>query len=477
MSVALRFAARSNIGLGRYKNNQDSGFAGNHVLAVCDGMGGHAGGDVASSIAVAHLAMLDGEAVGSDAPQELVETIRAAHAAMLERAHEDPEVSGLATTVTTLFKFGGKLALAHIGDSRAYLLTDDSLVQVTKDHTFVQWLIDQGQITEDEAESHPQRSVIMRVLGDVEADDQIDTSVRAAELGDRWMLCSDGLSGCVSHDTIQRSLTSIADPGECADHLIDLALKAGGQDNITCVIADVVAPTETQNPAPAVVGAAGENTKEAQQRSTPASRAAALTAPASTGETPVVSVAPDTPKGRNWRPWIIGGALLAVLGICVGAAYGWTQSQYYVGPADKKVGIYQGVSQNLGSISLSELKETTMVPLDMLSADDRRSVEEFIATGNYDEAKAVALRLLKASKLCKEVPVELVQVPTTIEASPTQSVPDPSPTPLSGSTPGPQPTSAAPQPTSAAPDSTTSPAPTLEPKNVLGQPLPDECKA
>lgn len=477
MSVSFDFAARSNIGLGRYKNNQDSGFAGQNLLAVCDGMGGHAGGDVASSIAIAHLAALDSDSVGPEAPQLLVKSIKDAHSAMLARVDAESQLSGMGTTVTALLRYGDKLALAHVGDSRAYVIRDGVLTQITKDHTFVQWLIDQGQITEEEAESHPQRSVIMRVLGDVEADDQIDTSARTAVVGERWMLCSDGLSGCVSQGTIQQSLASIADPGECADHLIDLALKGGGQDNITCVIADVVAATDSKTRAPVVVGAAGESKKEKSQKSTPASRAAALTATEPLEEVATPINASSDAKTKKWRPWIVGSALLAVTSICLFSAYAWTQTQYFVGPNGKNVGIFQGVSQNVGAVSLSELKETTIIPLDTLSENDRRTVEDYISTGDYDEAKAVTLRLLKASKLCKEVQIEPVNVPTTVVTTPPDS---PTPTPLEGSTPLPQgpETTITPSVTSTqAPvvASTATPAPTLEPKNFLGQPLPDEC--
>ena len=191
MTIALRYAARSDVGLVR-SNNQDSGYAGSHLLAVADGMGGHAGGDVASSVAIGRLMRLDSETPASDMVAALEQTVLDANQEILRRARDEPQLAGLGTTITALLRTEGKFALAHIGDSRAYLLRDGETTQVTKDHTFVQRLLDEGRLTEEEAERHPQRSVLMRVLGDVDADPELDLSLRPAHVGDRWMLCSDG---------------------------------------------------------------------------------------------------------------------------------------------------------------------------------------------------------------------------------------------------------------------------------------------
>ncbi|MDU5962587.1 MAG: PP2C family serine/threonine-protein phosphatase, partial [Dermabacter sp.] len=239
MTIALRYAAKTDVGLVR-SNNQDSGYAGSHLLVVADGMGGHAGGDVASSVAVGTLAELETDAPGTDIVAALEGAVLDANDAILRRAREEPLLAGLGTTVTALLRAGNKFALVHIGDSRAYLVREGTCTQVTKDHTFVQRLIDEGRLTPEEAERHPQRSMIMRVLGDVDADPELDLSLKPAVPGDRWMLCSDGLSGLVSFETISDVLSSIDDPDECAEHLVELALKAGGPDNITCVIADVI---------------------------------------------------------------------------------------------------------------------------------------------------------------------------------------------------------------------------------------------
>jgi serine/threonine protein phosphatase PrpC len=235
----LRTAARSNTGLVR-KNNQDSGYAGPNFLLIADGMGGHAGGDVASAITVSQLEPLDHPDQGSDAMENLRSSILTANERITNTVATQHELAGMGTTVTALLRSGEQLALAHIGDSRAYLLRGGILTQITSDHTFVQMLVDEGRITPEEAETHPQRSVVMRVLGDVGQAPELDMSIREARPGDRWMLCSDGLTGFADIDEISTRMEQIDDPGACADALIDLALGGGGGDNVTVLIGDVV---------------------------------------------------------------------------------------------------------------------------------------------------------------------------------------------------------------------------------------------
>ncbi|WP_286957433.1 PP2C family protein-serine/threonine phosphatase [Brevibacterium sp. UBA7493] len=237
--IMLRSAARSHVGAVR-KNNQDSGYAGPNFLLIADGMGGHAGGDVASAITVARLSELDADDHEHDASEALRTAILDANERITNSVAEKPELAGMGTTVTALLRAGSKLALAHIGDSRGYLLRDGELDLVTHDHTFVQMLVDEGRITAEEAEHHPQRSVVMRVLGDVGAAPELDMSIREARLGDRWMLCSDGLTGFADIDEIKHTLATVDDPGACCDRLVEMALEGGGADNITVVIGDVV---------------------------------------------------------------------------------------------------------------------------------------------------------------------------------------------------------------------------------------------
>ncbi|MCU1424055.1 MAG: Stp1/IreP family PP2C-type Ser/Thr phosphatase, partial [Microbacteriaceae bacterium] len=190
-------AAVSHVGKIR-ANNQDSGYAGEYLFVVADGMGGHAGGDVASAIAVKRIIETDRRfESGTDAEFALHTALTAANAQLAETVFDHPELTGMGTTVSGIVLVSGQAVIAHIGDSRIYLLRDGELKQVTSDHTFVQRLVDSGRITEEEAAVHPRRSVLMRVLGDVDASPEIDTTVVETHPGDRWLICSDGLSSYV----------------------------------------------------------------------------------------------------------------------------------------------------------------------------------------------------------------------------------------------------------------------------------------
>lgn len=260
MTVTLRYAARSDVGLVR-SNNQDSAYAGPNLLVVADGMGGHAGGDVASALTIAALVGLDRPDHSSEqSMSELERTIDRARQDLVDATTADPDLAGMGTTVTALLKSGNTLAMAHLGDSRAYLLRDGTLAQVTVDHTFVQHLVDTGRITPDEAETHPQRNVVMRVLGDFDLDLTPDLSIREAVPGDRWMLCSDGLSGFVPDDEIAEVLISVATPADAVERLVSMSMRAGSTDNITVVVADVLddaaAATTVATVTPEIVGSA-----------------------------------------------------------------------------------------------------------------------------------------------------------------------------------------------------------------------------
>ena len=403
MSTALRYAARSDVGLVR-SNNQDSGYAGSHLLVVADGMGGHAGGDVASSVAIGRLARLDSETPASDIVATLEESVLEANQEILRRARDEPQLRGLGTTITALLRAEGKFALAHIGDSRAYLLREEETVQVTKDHTFVQRLLDEGRLTEEEAERHPQRSVLMRVLGDVDADPELDLSLRPAHPGDRWMLCSDGLSGLVSLDTIDATLKDVSDPGACADALVQLALKGGGPDNITCIVADVVdledLPREAEAPSttPQIVGSAARNRHQPTAASGPAAKAAALTR-----EEPEVPYEDEDfseeepPRRSPWPALVVLMLLIALLGGLLWGGYTWSQRQFYVGTDGTRVVLYQGLAQDLGPISLSQELEVTDIELEDLPEITRQQVESTISAGDRESADQIIDRLEQAA--------------------------------------------------------------------------------
>ena len=279
MAIALHYAARSDVGLVR-QENQDSGYAGPHLLVVADGMGGHAAGDVASSIAIGEMVGLDADSPGADEALDLLAAaLRAANSELREAVQRNSDLRGMGTTVTALLRTGNKIAVAHIGDSRAYLLRNGSFTQITHDHSFVQSLIDEGRITEEEAEGHPQRSLVTRVLTG-SPDDEPDLAMREAHIGDRFLLCSDGLSGFVARDTIEEILEQAQPPGATADALVGLAMRAGAPDNVTCIIGDIIDLDKNRAPSTAqeVVGAAAERrimTTRAMPVS-PAAKAAAL---------------------------------------------------------------------------------------------------------------------------------------------------------------------------------------------------------
>ena len=222
-------------------NNQDSSFAGEHLVAICDGMGGHAGGDTASTIAIRSLAHIEREDREQDvaAIASMMETsVTAAHDAIVGKARHERKLSGMGTTVTAVALVDDYWVLSHIGDSRAYLLRDGALCQVSQDHSYVQHLINTGRITEQEAKNHPQRNVVMRVLGDFDIDPHPDIAVLKAHPADRWLLCSDGLCGVLENSTIADALLSMSNLTECAQRLVSMALRAGSTDNVTAVIAD-----------------------------------------------------------------------------------------------------------------------------------------------------------------------------------------------------------------------------------------------
>ncbi len=372
--VEFHFAARSDVGLVR-SNNQDSGYAGANLLVLADGMGGPAGGDIASSVALAHLVPLDTDSHPAESMLPLLrEALMDAHDELSDRSKRDKDLEGLGTTCIAVMRSGNKLAMVHIGDSRAYMLRGEALTQVTTDHSFVQYLVETGQITPEEAEHHPNRNVVLRILGDAQADVTPDETMREAILGDRWLLCSDGLSGVVSPETIGSILATIEDPGECAEELIRLALRAGGPDNITCVVADIVAPGSFPPATPQIVGAAAIDRHAASRGgSGAAARAAALrrNRAVDLDEDDDLDEAPR-------RRWLAPLLALLASALVIGAGWlgwAWTQTQYYVIGQEGYVVIHQGIPQSIGAWDLSHAVEVTDIALADLSSVDRQRLE------------------------------------------------------------------------------------------------------
>jgi PPM family protein phosphatase len=239
--LIMRYAARSDVGRIRSKND-DSAYVGRHLAVVADGMGGHAGGDVASASTVLDMIHLDHDDYPDGADTVLADEIQTANSLLSELVHQNPKLSGMGTTVTALLLEDRKLHFAHIGDSRAYRLRNKKFEQISVDHTFVQRLIDEGRLRPEEAETHPHKNVLMRVLGDVDASPELDLDVLDVEAGERWLLCSDGLNYVAGH-VVERVVRETKDLRECAEILVDLTLEAGAPDNVTVVMLEIAEET------------------------------------------------------------------------------------------------------------------------------------------------------------------------------------------------------------------------------------------
>ncbi|WP_066929120.1 PP2C family protein-serine/threonine phosphatase [Streptomyces sp. NBRC 110611] len=439
MSLSLRFAAGSHKGMIR-EGNEDSGYAGPRLLAIADGMGGQAAGEVASSEVISTLVQLDDDVPGSDLLTSLGSAVQRANDQLRVMVEEDPQLEGMGTTLTALLWTGQRLGLVHVGDSRAYLLRDGVLTQITQDHTWVQRLVDEGRITEEEATTHPQRSLLMRALG---SGDHVepDLSIREVRAGDRYLICSDGLSGVVSHQTLEETLASYHGPHETVQELIQLALRGGGPDNITCIVADVldVDGNDTMagqlNDTPVIVGAVAENQHQLNDPSTmqtPAARAAELGRPGGPQQAapggafgppgsgdPEVGGPPqgsfgafvdeDFVKPRRRGTWIKRSLLIVLaLGLIGGGAYGgyrWTQNQYFVGAKDDHVALYRGISQDLAWFKLNSVdQDHPEIELKYLPSYQQKQIKATIPADSRTEAveRVTALNLQASACRSKE---------------------------------------------------------------------------
>ncbi|MEU9106711.1 PP2C family serine/threonine-protein phosphatase [Streptomyces xanthophaeus] len=440
MSLSLRFAAGSHKGMIR-EGNEDSGYAGPRLLAIADGMGGQAAGEVASSEVISTLVQLDDDVPGSDILTSLATAVQRANDQLRVMVEEDPQLEGMGTTLTALLWTGQRLGLVHVGDSRAYLLRDGVLTQITQDHTWVQRLVDEGRITEEEATTHPQRSLLMRALGSGDIVEP-DLSIREVRAGDRYLICSDGLSGVVSHQTLEETLADYHGPHETVQALIQLALRGGGPDNITCIVADVLNTDSGDtlaaqlNDTPVVVGAVAENQHQlfdGNAMQTPAGRASGLGrqapppagafGPPGSGEAPGYGYGDqgqggggygsfgdadaqsydtdsgyedtyDHPrrrrgKGRKWTTRTL--TLLLVVGVVGGGLYAgwrWTQTQFYVGVKGEHVALFRGISQKLGPLELSKVEtDRPEIELKYLPPFKRKLVEATISESSLDGAR------------------------------------------------------------------------------------------
>ncbi|TPW76726.1 PP2C family serine/threonine-protein phosphatase [Schumannella sp. 10F1B-5-1] len=404
-------AAVSHVGKIR-ASNQDSGYVGPHLFVVADGVGGHAGGDVASAIAAKRIAEADqAYPTAQDAEFALQSALIAANQLLAETVFEHSELTGMGTTVSALARVGDEMVMAHIGDSRVYLFRDGELSQISADHTFVQRLVDSGRITPEEAAVHPRRSVLMRVLGDVDAAPEIDTMTLRTQPGDRWLICSDGLSSYVPEDRIAGVLMHVGDVDAAAYRLVKEALDHGGPDNVTVVLLDIEEGPGEPHP-PRFVGSAAvplsfenDNAKRPLRLPTLLLHPLKATQPDPSHFEPDSEdyldelIEEDRKRARRRRvTWLVmvGLAIAAIAGACL-VAYQWTQSHYYVGDYEGRVAIYRGVQQNIGPIALSEPTQTTTIEVADLSPAQRDSVKRTISADDYQDARDIVERLAAAA--------------------------------------------------------------------------------
>ncbi len=430
--LTYRYVALTDVGL-RRSNNEDSGFASPHLLAIADGMGGAAAGDLASSSAMHVLRRLDRE-LEVDALAALEQTVQSANDRLGELIRKDPAVEGMGTTLEAMLWDGEKLAIAHLGDSRMYRLRDHYLSQVSTDHTFVQSLVDEGKLTPAEARVHPHRSLLLRaMLG--RDDNEADFSWIQPMLGDRYLLCSDGLSDMVTDENIERALQAES-IDLAATELVRMALEAGGHDNVTVVISEFVDaaddPDEDLSSAdrqPQLVGAAAEQQRpagdgvdaeshQASDRQVLADGSAPIAGPDGEFDEEAMRYAPREPRRFGWlRRTALLVVILAVVGGAGYGAYQWSQTQYFVAASDDgRVAIYRGIQADIPGITLSSVAEVSSIDLDSLPAYSRSQVEDGIDATDRGDAEEIVANLDQFVQPEPEATDEPTDEPTDEEA-------------------------------------------------------------
>ena len=407
MGIRTVSYAASDVGKVR-SSNQDSGYAGINLFFVADGMGGHAGGDIASAITAQHVATADEPVENSQqAEQKLIDYIWQANEKLGASVDQHSELAGMGTTFSGIFINGTSVSIGHIGDSRIYLARDGVVKQITSDHTFVQRLVDTGRISEEEALVHPRRSVLMRVLGDVEQFPEVDLDTFETKPGDRWMVCSDGLSGVIPEGLMHRILLSKSTVQEATDLLVGEALEFGAPDNVTVVLVDVLDDKDKIEASPSrnFVGSAASEVVIEERKGrrilrilNPMTLIEMLQKPedptsfAPESEELLEKILKDT-KGRirARRLRQIATYLLIVAAATYGLflAYEYTQTRFFVGVNDGVVVIYKGIKEELGPFKFSSVYEVSSITLESLNDFQREALERSIATDSLEEARRV----------------------------------------------------------------------------------------
>jgi protein phosphatase len=415
MSIRLVSAAASHLGRVR-SSNQDSGYSGYQLFFVADGMGGHAGGEFASALSSQRIAQIDANyATPDDAGAAMLNVILEANKSLSETVSSHPELAGMGTTFSGVMFVGEKAVIGHIGDSRIYRFRNGEFTQITKDHTFVQRLVDLGRITPEEALIHPRRNVIMRVLGDTGEVPEIDFQVLDVAPGDRWLLCSDGLCGYVSDEIVGLNLGSSESAEEITDVLIGEALEAGAPDNVTIVVVDVLAGTsDAASELVAKYVGAAENEIVIQERK--GRKSLGLLNPRlfdifkgsqeSTDFQPeseelLNKFQRETRKKLRWRrirQLAIFVILIGGLGVGVYFGYQYTQTKFYVAESNGHIAIFKGIREQLGPLKFSSVYSETAYLVADLPDYQRSEVENSIFATSVADANRIITDLLKAAK-------------------------------------------------------------------------------
>ena len=422
MSFSLRFTAHSEVGRAR-KNNQDAGYASPTMLLVADGMGGAAAGDLASAVAATVIRNADERLQGEEMLPHMEQVVTDVNAKLSQLVTRDLTLDGMGTTFCGAMFDGSQFAITHVGDSRCYLLRDGALRQLTHDHSWVQQLIDEGRITSKQAETHPHRSLITRVLNG-QKNVIPDLELFDAALGDRIMFCSDGLSGLISDDRIQQALGE-EDLALAVEEMAAAANRAGGHDNITVVLADVVSQDD------ALDAEESQLVGSALERDIPAIKGSTVTGSAfpthtlDGDDTEAERYAPRT-SPRRW-PGVVAG-VLAVMLVLGGGAWGvvaYSTSRFYIAEAGGSVAIYNGLPGSLLGFELSTLSEQTNIEVSDLPRFYQRAVNNTIAASNLPDALESVAELRNKAERCVAAREERKKSAETPQPTPTPSLTPP----------------------------------------------------
>jgi protein phosphatase len=415
--MAIRVVSSSQSDKGKVRtSNQDSGYAGVNLYVVADGMGGHAGGDIASALATQHVAKIDDVYEDSDqAMASLLDAMREANQTLSDTVDKFGYLAGMGTTMDAVIFTGDIANIAHIGDSRVYLMRDSQMQQITKDHTWVQQLVDSGRLTEDEALVHPRRNVILRVLGDTSEEPEFDIHQLEVRPGDRLLLCSDGLCGVVPTALIEENMR-VANLDEAIELLIDEAKEYGAPDNVTVLLLEIRDEAEVgdfQQP----ITWLGSAANEVVIKQNSAGRILEMFSPKAWVEAfrdigrketfysvkdPALekAIGEFDGKVRSWR--LRGIAFFLVLALISGGTlfgvYSYIQTRYYLGVENGNVAIYQGIKESFGGIGFSKLYKESEIRVTDLPEFQQELILKSISADSLADAEIKLEQILESSK-------------------------------------------------------------------------------